>query len=154
MRGVEGVRDRFFHEDRLARGERGQHRFQMPVFRGADDHAGDVGRRDEGVKIGMDCTPALGGDLAREVVIEVEDACQANAFDAAQEAGVATPHEAQPHDPQSDGIRHATPFLTSIAPAGSSPSSAKWQAASRPGSHSVRGGACSEQIGLAIGQRG
>ena len=71
---------------------------------------GDVRRRDEGVEIGIDRAPALGGDLAREVTIEVVDARQANALDAAQEAGVATPHEAQPHNPQPDGVRHATPF--------------------------------------------
>ena len=34
------------------------------------------------------------------------------------------------------------------------PSSAKWHAARRPGSHSTSGGSAWEQIGWAIGQRG
>src|SRR5688572_2715178 len=117
----------------------------MTVLGGADDHARDIGRHDEGVEIGIDRASALGGHLASEVTIEIVDARQANALDAAQEAGVATPHEAQPHNPQSDGVRHAAPFSLSIPPAAGTPSSAKWQAASRPGNHFLRGGACSEQ---------
>src|SRR3712207_6268483 len=100
----------------------------MPVLGGADDHAGNVSRRDECVEIGIDGAPVLGGNLAGQVAIEVVDTRQANALDAAQEPSVATPHESQPHNAQSDGVRHAAPFPTSIAPAAGSPSSAKWQA--------------------------